>query len=86
MIAKSSRYTFTFAAGSDGKTDFNMKVDTNRLRHDAADGASRVGDVIEGLKEKANAPVATPVTPPASTEGGGPPAAAGLAPPPGLKR
>jgi hypothetical protein len=68
-------YTFSFAAGSDGKTDFNMKVDTKRLEADAADGASKIGQAIENLKSKADTTAPTPTAaPPAAQPAAGLPA------------
>lgn len=56
-------YTFSFTTSSDGKTDVNVKVDTVKVRNDASEGATKVGEAIESFKDRSkSAP-----TPPAGT-------------------
>ena len=62
-------YSFSLTAGSDGKTDINVKVDTVKLKQDAADGAGKVGSAIDGLKSAAAQPPATGAAPPAGLQG-----------------
>ena len=44
-------YTFQFSPGKDGRTDFNVSVDTSKMNADRRDGTSKVGDFIDGFKK-----------------------------------
>lgn len=73
-------YSFAVSPGADGKQRITVDVDTNKLTTDARTGASRVGEAIDGLKEKANAISPPPTPTPASAQQ----PAAGLVGPAGL--
>ncbi len=53
-------YTFQLSPGKDGRTDFNVSVDTSKMNADRRDGTSKVGDFIDGFKKPdSTAPTST---------------------------
>jgi len=55
-------YTFQFSPGKDGRTDFNVSVDTTKMNADRRDGTSKVGDFIDGFKKGDSTPTSTAAT------------------------
>lgn len=64
-------YTFQLSPGKDGRTDFNVSVDTSKMNADRRDGTSKVGDFIDGFKKPdSTAPTSTAPTSTASPAAG----------------
>lgn len=62
-------YAFSFTTGSDGKTDVNVKLDTNKVKADAHEGADKVGTALDGFRTPAPAPTGTGAAAPAPPAG-----------------
>jgi predicted negative regulator of RcsB-dependent stress response len=45
-------YQFAISKNTNGNTNISFDVNTNKIKDDASKGASRVGDMVDGLKKE----------------------------------